>query len=408
MIDEQKVIGLLQAKALGCLDADENEGFQEFIDAGHLFPWDELGKFQHVASLLPLALQLELPDPALKDRVALKLIKLSEQLRASKIIDEDKFEIEEDVDESVNEFTNIDEPIVEPPIEIETEEPTVVEDNLVSELNPDEITFNLDEVTLPGFEPTEVSENNIKEPEQIESPFDNLVDESQIEYPQVEEVEISEVLAQPKILLPLVSELGVDEEVAESKPEATEVPENNIKEPEPIESPFDNLVDESQIEYPQVEEVEINEVSDQPEIPLPLVPETIVNEETLKNKPESEATEVIEEEHKPVVEETKDNEDESKLVDFNKRSVAEKMFKAIEQDFDTLKFHFEETERKTTRGLLISYIVIAVLLALLIFSFFKFSSDINGLKNEVRDLKNKVSSSLYDEQEISTNQYFSS
>ena len=396
MIDEQKVIGLLQAKALGCLDADENMSFQEFVDAGHLFPWDELGKFQHVASLLPLALQLELPDPALKDRVALKLIKLSEQLRASKIIDEDKFEIEEDVDESVNEFTNIDEPIVEPLIEIETEEPTVVEDNLVSELNPDEIIFNLDEVTLPGFGSTEVSENNIEEPEQIESPFDNLVDESQIEYPQVEEVEISEVLAQPEIPLPLVPEFSVDEEVAESKPEAesTEVFENDLEKSEQIESPFDNLVDESQIEYPQVEEVEINEALTQPKIPLPLVSEFSVDEEVAESKPDVEETNVIE--------------DESKLVDFNKRSVAEKMFKAIEQDFDTLKYHFEETERKTTRGLLISYVVIAILLALLIFSFFKFSSDINGLKNEVRDLKNKVSSSLYDEKKTNTNQYFSS
>ena len=325
MIDEQKVIGLLQAKALGCLDIEENESLQEFIDAGHLFPWDELGKFQSVASLLPLALQLELPEPELKDRVALKLIKLSEQLRTSKIINADKFEIEEDIDEAVNEFTNIKETFVEPPIEIETEEEAVVDGDLASVLKPDDITFNLDEVTLPGFEPTEVSENNIEEPEPIESPFDNLVDESQIEYPQVEEVEISEVLEQPEDRLPLVSELSVAEVFEESKPEP---------------------------------------------------------------------------------EETKDIEDESKHIDFNKRSVAEKMFKAIEQDFDSLKYHFEETERKTTRGLLISYIVIAVLLALLIFSFFKFSSDINGLKNEIRDLKNKVSSSLYDEQNINTNQCF--
>lgn len=84
MIDEQKVIGMLQAKALSCLDADENKELQDFIDEGHVFPWDELGKFQNVASLLPLALQLELPDAELKDRVALKLIKLSEQLRIQK------------------------------------------------------------------------------------------------------------------------------------------------------------------------------------------------------------------------------------------------------------------------------------------------------------------------------------
>ena len=101
MIDEQKVIGMLQAKALSCLDADENKELQDFIDEGHVFPWDELGKFQNVASLLPLALQLELPDAELKDRVALKLIKLSEQLRIQKILEEDKFEVEEEADENI-------------------------------------------------------------------------------------------------------------------------------------------------------------------------------------------------------------------------------------------------------------------------------------------------------------------
>mgnify|MGYP003451083704 FL=1 len=72
MIDEQKIIGMLQAKALGCIDVEDNRELQAFIDEGHVFPWDELGKFQNVAALLPLALQLELPDAELKDRVALK------------------------------------------------------------------------------------------------------------------------------------------------------------------------------------------------------------------------------------------------------------------------------------------------------------------------------------------------
>lgn len=367
MIDEQKVIGMLQAKALGCLDIEEDKSLQEFIDAGHLFPWDELGKFQNVASLLPIALQLELPDPALKDRVALKLIKLSEQLRANKIIDEDKFEIEEDVDETVNEFANINESFVEPPIEIETEEPTIVEDDLASALNPDDITFNLDEITLPGFDPVEVSENNLKESEEIESPFDNLVDESQIEYPQVEEVEISDVLAQPENPLPLVSELSDAEEVEESKPL------------------IEDAEDENKIIDFEKKSSSIQEFDSLPNV------EKFDTQKLPKIKPANE-----------------DSIDESKLLDFNKRSVADKMFKAIEQDFDSLKYHFEETERKTTRGLLISYIVIAILLALLIFSFFKFSSDINGLKNELRDLKNKVSSALYDEQNINSDQYLSS
>jgi hypothetical protein len=191
MIDEQKIIGMLQAKALGCLDVEDNSDLQEFIDGGHLFPWDEFGKFQNVAALLPLALQLELPDAELKDRVALKLIKLSEQLRIKKILEEDKFEVEEELDENVDEFTNIQEPYVDPPIELETEAP-VVEENLVSQLNSEEPTFNLDEIHLPGIDGGEVEDVNLQGDLTIESPFETLIDEAQIEYPQVEEVEINE------------------------------------------------------------------------------------------------------------------------------------------------------------------------------------------------------------------------
>ena len=320
MIDEQKVIGMLQAKALSCLDADENKELQDFIDEGHVFPWDELGKFQNVASLLPLALQLELPDAELKDRVALKLIKLSEQLRIQKILEEDKFEVEEEADENIDEFTNIQEPFVEPPIEIENEEP-VVEDNLVDQLNPEETTFNLDEVVLPGYESVETPNTDAEESLTIESPFETLIDESEIDYPQVEEVEIREVLREPEI--------------------------------------------------PQLENTT-----------------QLVSEEYSENKP------------------VEESEDSNKQLDLTKKSVAEKMFRAIEQDFDSLKFQFEESERKTTRGLLIAYVIIAVLLALLIFSFFKFSSDINTLNNEVKDLKKKVSSSLYDEQKSNPDYHF--
>ena len=331
MIDEHKIIGMLQAKALGCLDAEENKELQEFIDAGHVFPWDELGSYQNAASLLPLALQLELPDAELKDRVALKLIKLSEQLRINKILEEYKFEVEEELDENVDEFTHIPETYIEPPIEIETEE-TVVEENLADALNPEVSSFNLDEVVLPDLEGGEVSEVNLQEDVSIESPFETLIDETEIDYPQIEEVDVDKVLAENEIPLPDIKEqLAVDES-------------ENI-------SPL------------------INQQSDE-------------------------------------IKSVEDSEDPDKKPDLTKKSVVEKVFKALEQDFDALKNNVDESERKTTRGLLIAYIVVAVLLALLIFSFFKFSSDINSLKNEIKELKDKISSSLYLEQKINSDHHF--
>jgi hypothetical protein len=331
MIDEQKILGMLQAKALGCLDTEDNKELQEYIDGGHLFPWDEFGKFQNVVALLPLALQLELPDAELKDRVALKLIKLSEQLRIKKILEEDKFEVEEELDEFVNEFTNIQETYIEPPIEIETEVP-LVEDNLASQLNSEETTFNLDEIHLPGIDGGEVADVNLQEDVNIESPFETLIDESQIGYPQVEEVEITEVLDEPKIPL--------------------------------LDTPGQLEGDESENTSP------------------------LINQQSIVEKP------------------IEDSEETDKKPDLTKKSVVEKVFKTLEQDFDSLKNHYEKSERKTTRGLLFAYLVIAVLLAFLIFSFFKFSSDMKSLKNEVNDLKKKVSSSLYNEQKSNPDYHF--
>jgi hypothetical protein len=63
------------------------------------------------------------------------------------------------------------------------------------------------------------------------------------------------------------------------------------------------------------------------------------------------------------------------------------MFKALEQDFDTLKSNLAENEKRFTRNILMAYVAIAVLLALLIFSFFKFSSDVKSLENQIKDLK---------------------
>jgi len=316
MIDEQKIVGMLQAKALGCLDPTEETDLQNYIDEGHVFPWDELGQFQNAASLLPMALELEIPDTELKDRVALRLIKLSDELHTKKRLEEEKFEVEEDVEE----FKEIETPYIEPLIEIE---PDVAEDQgvLDTNINQDEISFNLDEISLQEFEKVEVPYPQTSVFTEIELPLENIVEQTAIEIPKVEEIKVEEAFAE-----------------AENYPRKTE-----------------------------------NET-----IPETAVVSTLVNE----------------------------SEEQSKQMDLTKKSVAEKMFKAIEQDFDSLKYHFEESEKKLSRGLIISYVIIAVLLALLIFSFFKFSSDIKSLENEVKSLKKNLSSQLFIKDRTNFDPYF--
>jgi hypothetical protein len=331
MIEEQKVIGMLQAKALGCLDDDDENQLQDFINAGHVFPWDELGVYQNVASLLPLALPLDIPDVELKDKVALRLIKLRDEQRAKKLFEEEKTVIEEpseiieeEIDEKVEEFKSIDEPYVEPQIEIETDT-TEIEENMSSPINMEDTSFNLDDIVLPGYDPLPetATEFNVLENIEAEKEFERNIDEPAIEIPEVQEIDVDEVFKEPQGTI------------------------NNDS------------------------------------------PDEIASENFSK-------TNLIQ-----------DTEEIDKQPDLTKKSVAEKIFKTIEQDFDSLKYHYEESERKLTRGLLISYIVIAVLFALLIFFFFKFSTDINEHEQEIKYLKKNYTSSLIDNKNISSTHRFS-
>jgi len=316
MIDEQKIIGMLQAKALGCLDPIEETDLQNYINEGHIFSWEELGQFQHAASLLPMALELEIPNAELKDRVALRLIKLSDELRSKKVLEEEKLEVEEDVEE----FEKIETPYFEPLIEIESDVVEVQED-LVTDINQDEISFNLDEISLQEFEAVEVPYPQTSVFSEIEVPVENIVEQAAIEIPQVEEIKVEEAFADAESFTPPTENENIPDTTVESK-----------------------------------------QVAEQ--------------------------------------------EDPNKQMDLTKKSVAEKMFKAIEQDFDSLKYQFDESEKKLTRGLLISYVIIAVLLALLIFSFFKFSSDIKSLENEVKSLEKNLSSQLFNKDRTNRDPYF--
>ena len=65
-MSEIRVKDLLQAKALGCLDAPENEVFLELMEADNEFPWEEFGQYQNLVAHMPTLLELETPDQKVK------------------------------------------------------------------------------------------------------------------------------------------------------------------------------------------------------------------------------------------------------------------------------------------------------------------------------------------------------
>jgi len=86
-VDRNKAIDLIKAKTLGCLTKNENAEFKEYMENGEDFPWDVLGEYQNLTAMLPILLQLEVPDSELKDNIARKLYKIIEELKAKQQIE---------------------------------------------------------------------------------------------------------------------------------------------------------------------------------------------------------------------------------------------------------------------------------------------------------------------------------
>jgi len=75
---------LLQAKALGCLDPEDDALLNKVMKEDENFPWQELGHYQNLVAFLPTLLDVEAPEPEVKDNIARKLYELGEKVKAEK------------------------------------------------------------------------------------------------------------------------------------------------------------------------------------------------------------------------------------------------------------------------------------------------------------------------------------
>jgi preprotein translocase subunit SecG len=79
-VSDLQVKDLLQAKALGCLDPEEDEIFIKCAKEDKNFPWKEYGSYQKIVSCMPVLLELEIPNQGVKDKVSKILYDLNERL----------------------------------------------------------------------------------------------------------------------------------------------------------------------------------------------------------------------------------------------------------------------------------------------------------------------------------------
>lgn len=280
MTDKKIIQDLLPANALGCLSIEDTLNFKSVIDENPDFPWEELGEYQLTASLIPLTLNIESPSPKLKDKIALRLIKLR---------DEEKAKLEE-------------EKLKQEAFEAEQREK--------------------ERIALEEAEQRERERVALEEAEQREK----------------ERIAFEEAEALRK----------AEEEANQIKEEQAVLPET------------------------QSEPVEVS---------------SLIEQEPEKRSKSSEGNDIIAREEKRVYL-------QDPFFDSGKKSMFEKMLRSLEVDLQELKSKYEDTEKKLTRYIFIAFISIAILLALIIFMLFKFTSDINVLREEIKDLKDQKSSQI--------------
>ena len=346
MTDDQIILGMIPAKVLDSLNSDDDLTLQSFINQGYNFPWDEFGVYQKAASLLPLSLSLEVPEPELKDKVALRLIKLVEEQRAMKAEEEEKATVVEDTEETIS---------------------TVVDEQATEDTK----TESVDEPMVDEFQ-------TIATPDEPDSLVEDM---SEIQNEPVEQIE----------------EFAEIENDVQSIPESPFVDENINLESEAL------LNDDSV--NPKESYEDSSDLIENYEVPQPEELDNNVNaiEETIAKEPETEVAPVATQKEKMNINEFTGS---SWNRENGKKTIDEKMYLTLEHDFDDLKSSVNESERRVTKNLLMAYVAIAVLLALLIFSFFKFTSDINSLENEVKDLKKHATSELLGKQNINLDSFF--
>jgi len=137
-MEKKKAIELIKLEVFDCLNNEDAEILRLSKEFDSDFPWKELGEYQNLAALLPVALTIEFPVGELKDKVALKLYNMRDDIKA-KLDAKKKLE--------------------EPPVLQEVEEEIVEEEIQLDEINITVQEEQVAQVSVPNkFEQKRIAE----------------------------------------------------------------------------------------------------------------------------------------------------------------------------------------------------------------------------------------------------------
>ena len=163
-MEKKKAIDLIKLEVLDCLNNGDAETLRLSKEVDSDFPWKELGEYQNLAAFLSVALPLEFPVSELKDKVALKLYNMRDEIKA-KLDAKKKLE--------------------EPPVLVEEEEIIVDEEITIDEISVPVIEEEIAPVAVAGrIEQKRIAEDvSIKTELRNKAAFDKeLVEKTVKEY----------------------------------------------------------------------------------------------------------------------------------------------------------------------------------------------------------------------------------
>jgi hypothetical protein len=338
MMDKDTASEMIQVKALGALDNNDNKVLFEYLNLGGEFPWKEFGEYQNLTSLLPIILELNIPDTKVKDKVAKRIYDAIAEQKARKALED-----------------NISNPIAD----IIYPETNVLGDEII----PDKFTENelANEVfeELPPADTIDSIDDEIPldargaltdEPPIIDTGFE-------IKSPTEEYSDTDLSLSEPETY---------EEELSPELEEQISLPDDlsDVKIDQPVESTFENAVEELAENLDSKTEPEGEKITP-PEVYAPIQSKyRRIQEEKLKRKQLDEIPAEI-----------------------------EKVKRKPPEEIPLQKEKFIETEKpakKSITGLVVDIIIYILLLAAIAFVYLKLSSEIDSLKKEVNELRKNI------------------
>ena len=81
-MERKKIIELIKLEVLNCLNEKDREELQLLRLTNDDFPWKELAEYQFITALLPSVLEIRNPAVELKDKTAMKLYNIRDEIKA--------------------------------------------------------------------------------------------------------------------------------------------------------------------------------------------------------------------------------------------------------------------------------------------------------------------------------------